>query len=136
MPRIPIYPEVKISLKKKKKRHANLENVQSNDSTEALRAQNSKRAGTKRKDAFDVINAKKKDVKRRRQTANYQRYTVSIPFASFYRETPKKANSLEKIKAISGFIKKVILEAQLFVNYFILKHPNKLTNDIFEQNFW
>ncbi|PHZ13402.1 uncharacterized protein RHIMIDRAFT_305406 [Rhizopus microsporus ATCC 52813] len=28
------------------------------------------------------------------------------------------------------------MKAQLFVNYFILKHPNKLTNDFFEQNFW
>ncbi|CEJ03335.1 hypothetical protein RMCBS344292_17321 [Rhizopus microsporus] len=140
-----------------------------------------KRTGTKRKDTFDVINAKK-DVKRRRQAAtsetssstsrilcsscqeeghksarsrvcrnynlklkellqiklgsNYQKYTVSIPFASFCRETLKKSNFLKKIKAISGFIREVILKAQLFVNYYILKHPNKLTNDFFEQNFW
>jgi hypothetical protein len=69
-------------------------------------------------------------------SSNYQRYTVSIPFSSFCKETPNKANSLEKIKDISGFTREVILKAQLFINYFIIKHPNKLTNDFFDQNFW
>ncbi|ORE04606.1 hypothetical protein BCV72DRAFT_312482 [Rhizopus microsporus var. microsporus] len=151
MPRIPIYPEAEqlIALKSRTR----IENIQSNDNSDVLPAQNSKRTDTKRKDTFDVIKAKK-DGKRRHQAAisetpsstnellqiklgsNHQRYTVSIPFASFCRETPKKANSLEKIKTISGFIREAILKSQLFVNYFILKHPNKLTNGFFEQNFW
>jgi hypothetical protein len=69
-------------------------------------------------------------------SSNYQRYTVSIPFSSFCKDTRNKVNSLEKIKDILGFIREVILKTQLFINYFIIKHPNKLTNGFFDQNFW
>ncbi|GAA5811153.1 hypothetical protein MFLAVUS_004583 [Mucor flavus] len=52
-------------------------------------------------------------------------------------QTPKRtSSSLEKVKDISGFIREVLFKAQLFVNFFILQHPPKLTNDFFDQNFW
>ncbi|ORE06558.1 hypothetical protein BCV72DRAFT_120817, partial [Rhizopus microsporus var. microsporus] len=153
MPRIPIYPEVEkfIALKRRIK----IENTQSNDNSDDLPAQNSRRTGTKRKDTSDTIKAKK-GVKRRRQAATSEApsSTSRVVCSSCQEEghksarsracrnynlklkAPKKANSLEKIKAISGFVREVIMKAQLFVNCFILKHPNKLTNDFFEQNFW
>ncbi|KAG2208537.1 hypothetical protein INT47_010233 [Mucor saturninus] len=67
---------------------------------------------------------------------NYQRYTLSVPFDTFCFNTQNKTSSLKKIKDISSFIREVLFKAQLFVNFFILQHPTKLTNDFFEQNFW
>ncbi|GAA5812996.1 hypothetical protein MFLAVUS_006462 [Mucor flavus] len=45
-------------------------------------------------------------------------------------------NSLLKIKALSSFLRDVTFKAQVFVNYYILKHSKDLSNDIFKQNFW
>lgn len=44
--------------------------------------------------------------------------------------------ALAKIQSLSVFLRKVVVRAQLFVNYYILKHPEGLTNDFSQQNFW
>lgn len=67
-----------------------------------------------------------------------QRYTVSIPLKSFMSSVDENANNtaVEKIKSLSMFLRKVAFNAQLFVNFYILKHPNSLPNELFKQNFW
>lgn len=69
---------------------------------------------------------------------NYQRYTVSIPLKSFMKHTIEGEfeQPLSKIKSLSIFLRNVVFKAQIFVNYYILKHPQNLSNRIFEQNFW
>ncbi|GAA5810960.1 hypothetical protein MFLAVUS_004388 [Mucor flavus] len=120
MPRNPIYPEVKnfIILKKR----AKLEKVKSDSKKESSTTQTPKRTSTKRKDAPTVTIAKK-SAKRSRQ-ANTSAVSSS------------KISSLEKVKDISAFIRDVLFKAQLFVNFFILQHPTKLTNDFFDKFFW
>ncbi|KAI7891472.1 uncharacterized protein EV154DRAFT_442882 [Mucor mucedo] len=44
--------------------------------------------------------------------------------------------AVEKIKSLSMFLRKVAYNAQLFVNFYILKHPNSLPNELLKQNFW
>ncbi|GAA5812653.1 hypothetical protein MFLAVUS_006110 [Mucor flavus] len=69
---------------------------------------------------------------------NHQRYTVSLPLKSFFKKENESSfeNSLLKIKALSSFLRDVTFKAQVFVNYYILKHSKDLSNDIFKQNFW
>ncbi|KAI7898161.1 uncharacterized protein BX663DRAFT_268768 [Cokeromyces recurvatus] len=71
--------------------------------------------------------------------ALYERYIVSLPlklFVSASYEDVFDSIILEKIKKLSVFLWKVIFRAQLFVNYYILKYPDSLSNDFFQQNFW
>lgn len=70
--------------------------------------------------------------------SRYQRYTVSLPLKSFVRTADEDAYNevLEKIKNLSTFLREVVFKAQFFINFYILKHPNNLTNDFFQQNFW
>ncbi|KAI7893252.1 uncharacterized protein EV154DRAFT_394227, partial [Mucor mucedo] len=67
-----------------------------------------------------------------------QRYTVSIPLKSFMSSVDENANNtaVEKIKRLSIFLRKVAYNAQLFVNFYILKNPNSLPNELLKQNFW
>lgn len=69
---------------------------------------------------------------------NHQRYTVSLPLKSFFKKENESSfeNSLLKIKALSSFLRDVTFKAQVFVNYYILKHSKDLSNDIFKQKFW
>ncbi|GAA5807445.1 hypothetical protein MFLAVUS_000806 [Mucor flavus] len=107
MPRTPIYPEVENFIILKKR--ARLEKVKSDSKKESSTTQTLKRKC---------------------------KYTLSVPFDTFCNNTLNKASSLEKVKDISGFIREALFNAQLFVNFFILQHPTKLTNDFFDQIFW
>ncbi|KAI8077389.1 uncharacterized protein B0P05DRAFT_544838, partial [Gilbertella persicaria] len=62
----------------------------------------------------------------------------SIPLRSFIRTPDDNAFNviLEKIQGLSLFLREVIFKAQLFVNHYILKHPQGLSNEFFQQNFW
>ncbi|KAG1639716.1 hypothetical protein G6F44_007556 [Rhizopus delemar] len=68
---------------------------------------------------------------------NYQRYTISVPLRSFL-PIPDDAfnNTLRKIKSLSMFLRNVMYRAQLFINHYILKYPDGLPNEFFQQNFW
>ncbi|KAI7865456.1 uncharacterized protein EV154DRAFT_557220 [Mucor mucedo] len=44
--------------------------------------------------------------------------------------------AVEKTKSLSMFLQKVAYNAQLFVNFYILKHPKSLPNGLLKQNFW
>lgn len=70
--------------------------------------------------------------------AKYQRYTVSLPLKSFASTVDEDVynRALEKIKSLSTFLRKVVFKAQLFINFYILRRPNNLTNEFFQQNFW
>lgn len=68
----------------------------------------------------------------------YTRYTISIPLRSFY--LPQNMHgfdqAVEKVKSLSMFSRKVMSSAQLFINFYILKHPECLDKAFFQQNFW
>lgn len=69
--------------------------------------------------------------------SNHERYTVSVPLRSFL-PVPDDAFViiLDKIKSLSIFLRRVVYKAQLFVNYYIIKYPESLPNEFFQQNFW
>lgn len=68
----------------------------------------------------------------------YQRYTVSLPLKSFIRTLNDDTfnATLSRIQSLSLFVREVVFKAQLFINYYILQHPQTLSNDFFQQNFW
>lgn len=68
----------------------------------------------------------------------YQRYTVSLPLKTFMSGVNEDTynEALKKIKDLSAFLRKVVIKAQFFINFYILRHSDSLTNDFFQQNFW
>lgn len=59
-----------------------------------------------------------------------------FPLSGYVKPSTQRDNSLQEIKTISAFIREVLFKAQIFVNYFILKYPQDLTNSFFDKNFW
>ncbi|CAO3683280.1 unnamed protein product [Rhizopus stolonifer] len=44
--------------------------------------------------------------------------------------------AVNKIKKLSGFLRIMMFKAQAFINYYIIKYPQNLPKELFQQNFW
>jgi hypothetical protein len=67
------------------------------------------------------------------------RYTISLPLKSFLNETgdnDQLEKAVYKIKSLSSFLRIVLLKAQAFINYYIIKYLQNLPSEFFHQNFW
>ncbi|KAI8875342.1 hypothetical protein K501DRAFT_280465 [Backusella circina FSU 941] len=80
-----------------------------------------------------------KDLIQRDIGDKHERYTISIPLKSFLNETndnDQLGKAVDKISSLSGFLRTVLFKAQVFINYYIIKYPQNLSNEFFQQNFW
>ncbi|CAO3696067.1 unnamed protein product [Rhizopus stolonifer] len=69
----------------------------------------------------------------------YERYTIFLPLKPFLNETDDNdqlEKAVDKIKSLFGFLRIVVFKAQVFINYYIIKYPQNLPKEFFQQNFW
>jgi hypothetical protein len=43
---------------------------------------------------------------------------------------------VNKIESLSSFLRIALFKAQVFINYYIIKYPQNLPNEFFQQSFW
>ncbi|CAO3670036.1 unnamed protein product [Rhizopus stolonifer] len=69
----------------------------------------------------------------------YERYMISLRLKPFLNETDDNdqlEKAVDKIKSLSDFLRIVMFKAQVFINYYIIKYPQNLPKEFFQQNFW